>query len=537
MHRHEPTDASILSADGLAAYASLKREEEQERAEDKARGRDERVREWGSGATPSYRAGLPAFGGWDRTSYDGSLSGDARGATHEQPYSPPPPPFPAQPSSSPHPPYAPASQPRYSDPYEAEDERGDLAGGWTPDPEDDGEKGEFHYPAGTYQHGVGFNSHDGAARPHPPSKSAAGEKLKDRLANLERKFGSSTSSSFPPFAGIPPRDGARAMRARQREEKKEAKALRGVDSKGRLVTQGRRKRATLRWAQGIGAVVVGCGSIGAALLTHPPNPPPPFGSAPLWAMYILPFLSLVLTLYMHVIRPYRFKKRSSAADAAGVGGFPSGGGMLVPILPGKALPSGGGGCCGFGRSKQRVPRGGTYQPSGPMAVNLVVDPSLFAALSPAPAARQRPSEEEERKQRGGRRKREKRRRARAREREKAARDEEGLVSSSSELDSSDFSSSSSDAWSDTADPATQRKGILSHLASEQAWLAARKWGTKVAAADNLYNLALAFSVLTAVVFLASFALGCIDLSRSKALNPRLRQQRLRPVGSGGEGVV
>ncbi|GAA6013561.1 hypothetical protein JCM10207_004775 [Rhodosporidiobolus poonsookiae] len=511
----------------------------------------------GSGSTPSYRAGLPAFSQWNPTWYSGSLSGDGRGVTYHAPGA-----HSAHGVPQAYP--APGGTCAHHDPFEDEGryERGDLGGGWVADEEEDeyglrdggeGGKGEYHLPGGDYLTGVGYAA---------PSTKPRG-RVDDRLRRLEAKFGSSSPADAAGGTSKgPPKNVKQAIRlAREsrRRDKREAKERSGVDSKGRLVTVGKKKRVALRWAQGIGAVIVAVGSVGGALFTHPSTPPAQRGSLPLIALYVLPFLSLALTLYLHAIRPAIFGRRAASAAQA-----PHGAAGVFPLAMPGPPPKKGWGCCGGGRN--RAPRGaqGRYQPpGGPTTVNLVVDPAFFPALTGHPS---RNTDAEDRRRKAKERKRRRRRKRRREREEKAAGDDDGasLVSSSSLSSLSSLSSDdtdASDAWSATPPPSSrpQRKGILSHLALEAQWAAARAWAKRLAAADaamgtvwaavgvwavgwagrcepgegegfcDLYNTALAFSILLALAFFFSLTLGCLDLSRAK-LSPRMKQQGLRGVG-------
>ncbi|GAA5981085.1 hypothetical protein JCM11641_001448 [Rhodosporidiobolus odoratus] len=599
MHAQECTEDSILEADGLAAYQAYKQEEKEELQR-------QREEEWGAGSARYEQGLVSVYGGTAQTEMSVGYGDRRRLADHQAASSSRPPPlhyrpFPTttypQPSPSsahpsvhpvasfdsapsfhptrPHPsfprtaslprPTSSGSTPSYSaayprevywpcppaheqsgqgyrDPFEGEP--GDLASEGMAEGQEEpqGEEYDFHAAAGEYRHGVGYDSHS-ALKAADTSRGHGGKEAKqaERMRRLEAKFGKGDTAS-PGGAGrgkdLPLEELMRVPRKEQKKEKQEKKERIGVDSKGRLVTQGRRKRVALRWSQGIGPMVVGCGAIGAALLTHPEENPPPSGSAPLWALYLLPFLSLALTLFLHALRPTLYRKRIRKQAGPSQSPFSSGcpgGGMVVPLTQGGAGPGG------------RSPGGGAA-----------------AAASDGPSSQPpRRIREEERDRRTRRRRKKEKEKRRKRQREKRGGepgdDAEELVSSSSLSSLSSLSSDegTSDAWSATADPSKQRKGILSHFQHEEVWMAARGWAKKVAAAEcvagilwvgvgvwaigwagkcpargfegycNLYNLALAFAILTSLVFFSSFVLGCIDLSRSKGANPRGKQKRIR----------
>ncbi|BGP10220.1 hypothetical protein JCM10049v2_006103 [Rhodotorula toruloides] len=135
------------------------------------------------------------------------------------------------------------------------------------------------------------------------------------MEKLERKFGQERSTDA---AGVSAKQRMKEAKDATKAEKLEVQRTTGVDDKGRLVVMGRRKRLALRWFQAGGAVIVGIGSIGAAVLTHPKDKPPPSGSAPLLILYLLPFLSLFLTTYLFAIHigGGRTSEPKRAAEAA-----------------------------------------------------------------------------------------------------------------------------------------------------------------------------------------------------------------------------
>jgi len=97
------------------------------------------------------------------------------------------------------------------------------------------------------------------------------EKLASRMKKLERQFGEQTEAGQRNGGILSMKEEMKRMKETRRKEKEEQKERSGVDQKGRLVVGGQRKRALMRWSQGIGAIVVGVGSIGASLVSDIPS--------------------------------------------------------------------------------------------------------------------------------------------------------------------------------------------------------------------------------------------------------------------------
>lgn len=231
----------------------------------------------------------------------------------------------------------------------------------------------------------------------------------------------------------------------------------------------------------------------------PDNPAPtPKGSAPHWALIVLPFLSLALTSYLFAIHPCLFRRRRASEDSAqGPGGAAFGALGVFPLLQpqqpehSKRSWFGGG---GRGSAGDHGPGGGggKYRPpGGGMSVNLIVDPSLLPGLGGLEDAQR--ASEGERRERQQKKRRRRRRRRREERRRAAAGPGEGaeLSSSSSSSSLSTLSSDDSDPW--TASRSTgiprdstssnPRTALLSHLQHEAAWRAARSYAKRIAAVD------------------------------------------------------
>lgn len=155
----------------------------------------------------------------------------------------------------------------YRDPFSHNDvdddeARGDLAYALI----DERDKGEWFEAAGSYQQGVGFEGVSGSKR------LGLGQKAAARMEKLERKFGQERSTDA---AGVSAKQRMKEAKDATKAEKLEVQRTTGVDDKGRLVVMGRRKRLALRWFQAGGAVIVGIGSIGAAVVRLAASSSPP----------------------------------------------------------------------------------------------------------------------------------------------------------------------------------------------------------------------------------------------------------------------
>jgi hypothetical protein len=187
----------------------------------------------------------------------------------------------------------------------------------------------------------------------------------ERMRMLEREFGAQSKSKNRSniWAGL--------------DENGEP-IIGSVDEKGRLVTQGPKKRMALRVLQIILTLTAGVPSIYAALVspyqispeqvTHllqvikPTGVPPPSGKPPAFVLYILSVITLLLLLYLFMFRPCCCPGRRHKSD-------PLGGGMMV--LPVQAIPSGKDG------PKKKDRKKGANREQGNVHVNLIVDPHMF----------------------------------------------------------------------------------------------------------------------------------------------------------------
>lgn len=195
---------------------------------------------------------LPEFSRWSPTWISGGYSLDGKGYTSQAPH------------------YLNGQEENIGrnwqiDPYSTNNDF-DVGGGGRK--EWDGKSG------GEYRYGVGFE--DGTVG---KSKKRLEREVAERMKKLEREFGEGGAGGEG-MGGINNSSGRKSLnamsmkeriefgKAEKKREKLELVERSGVDSKGRLVVSGPKKRATLRWLQALCAVGVGFGSIGAAIVSN-----------------------------------------------------------------------------------------------------------------------------------------------------------------------------------------------------------------------------------------------------------------------------
>ncbi|KAI0082834.1 hypothetical protein K474DRAFT_1584923 [Panus rudis PR-1116 ss-1] len=139
-----------------------------------------------------------------------------------------------------------------------------------------------------------------------------------------------------------------------------------VDQKGRLITDGPKKRLAVRWLQVLLALLAGGSSIYAALIIKLPSPPPPAGKPQTYILYVLSVLTFLFCTYFFLIYPSCCGPRKATALSSPYGSGP--GGMM--ILPVQGPPGG-----KKGKKNKKGKKGGG--PGGDVQVNLIVDPTMF----------------------------------------------------------------------------------------------------------------------------------------------------------------
>lgn len=157
-----------------------------------------------------------------------------------------------------------------------------------------------------------------------------------------------------------------------------------VDEKGRLVTDGPKKRVAVRVIETTLALGIAVSVVYAALVRcylpsrsalisvlqwiKTPQPPPPQSKPHTFALYALSVLTSLFLLYRFLFRPCCCGRRRKKRTPAGFG--PSG----LAVLPVQGLPG--------EKAKKKTKGKKGKQERGDVQVNLIVDPTMFGSLRP-----------------------------------------------------------------------------------------------------------------------------------------------------------
>jgi len=134
-----------------------------------------------------------------------------------------------------------------------------------------------------------------------------------------------------------------------------------VDQRGRLITDGPKKRVANRVIQAVLALGTACSIIYAALWIKTSSPPPPQSKPHTFALYALSVLTSLFFLYRFLFRSCCCGHRRKKQNPTGLG--PGG----LAVLPVQGLPD--------NKKKKKGKKGKGEQ--GSVQVNLIVDPTMF----------------------------------------------------------------------------------------------------------------------------------------------------------------
>ncbi|KAH9901543.1 hypothetical protein C8Q73DRAFT_678186 [Cubamyces lactineus] len=285
--------------------------------------------------------------------------------------------------------------------------------------EHDPTRDPYSSPPPTYPYGSSYGSHSRYSRDQgmvpwgtdPPDSDHPidPETKEERMRMLEREFGGK--------GGV-------------KDESDPTMTVGSVDERGRLITDGPKKRLVVRWLQALLALTAAISSIYAALIIKPPSPAPPANKLPAYLLYVLSVLTFLGCTYLFLIYPCccGARKPKDGPYTQGPGGM-----MVLPV---QGLPGG----------KPKKGKKGKGAPAEGVQVNLIVDPSMFGRDS------ERGREDEE--------------------------DWQG-EDDATEAPPGSYSGASSAGRQRRSPP---RRGIFAGLAMEEQWRKARKmlkWGTTV----------------------------------------------------------
>ncbi|KAJ3531141.1 hypothetical protein NMY22_g8274 [Coprinellus aureogranulatus] len=218
-------------------------------------------------------------------------------------------------------------------------------------------------------------SYDPPEYGQPPLDPEVKEK---RMRMLEKAFGTDTKKD----RSQPKRDNGKG---KERDDglmrDDDGKLMVGTpDGKGGLVTQGPRLRAAVRFLQILLVVAVGGPVIWAGIKLKPNPAPPPAGKPPLYVLYVLAPLTLLLLLYLFVIRPCTLRRRYSASKYTQPGAAQ--GMMVLPVAAAGGKGGKKGGPMKFSGGKKN--KKGKHGPGmgGDVQVNLILPRSAFNFSSP-----------------------------------------------------------------------------------------------------------------------------------------------------------
>ncbi|TFY67043.1 hypothetical protein EVJ58_g1879 [Rhodofomes roseus] len=123
-----------------------------------------------------------------------------------------------------------------------------------------------------------------------------------------------------------------------------------VDGKGKLITEGPKKRLAVRCIQVLLVIAACIASVYTGLIIKTTSTPPPKGKMPAYVLYVFSFITLLACIYMYMIHPCCCGARDRKLDSA---------------CPGGKKPKG---------KKNKKGAGG---PGEGVQVNLIVDPTMF----------------------------------------------------------------------------------------------------------------------------------------------------------------
>ncbi|TFK92299.1 hypothetical protein K466DRAFT_582020 [Polyporus arcularius HHB13444] len=202
-------------------------------------------------------------------------------------------------------------------------------------------------PPPSYPYGSSYGAHSRSSRDHglvpwsadPDERPVDPEIKEERVRMLEREFAKDAGKDAEP-----------------------ERVVGSVDGRGKLITEGPKKRLAVRWIQFLLALTAVISSIYSGLIIKPSSLPPPAKKLPAYVLYILSFITLIGCTFLFLIYPCCCGSRTPK-DTPHTGGP---GGMMV--LPVQGFPGG---------KPNKKGKKGKGPPDGSVQVNLIVDPTMF----------------------------------------------------------------------------------------------------------------------------------------------------------------
>ncbi|KAH9945878.1 uncharacterized protein BXZ73DRAFT_37303 [Epithele typhae] len=204
----------------------------------------------------------------------------------------------------------------------------------------------YSSPPPSYPYGSSYGPHSGSSRDNHivPWNADSEERPVDpgtkeeRIRMLEREFGKDAGKTGEPETLVG-----------------------SVDLRGRLITEGPRKRLATRWIQVLLSLATAVASLYTGFVIKPPTPAPPASKLPAYVLYGLSFISFFGCTFFYLIYPCCCGTRKPRST-------PLTGPQGMMVLPVQGLPG--------GKPKKKGKKG-KGQPDGGVQVNLIVDPSMF----------------------------------------------------------------------------------------------------------------------------------------------------------------
>lgn len=195
--------------------------------------------------------------------------------------------------------------------------------------------------------------------PHPYGQTMTKDYVKEeRIRMLEKEFGPKMTSKRRSKAADDDELDDDSLEA-------ENVPMGGIDAKGRLVLPRRKLRTTTRWLQSLVSLGAAGLGIGGFILIRPQEKAPPSGTFASFVLYGVSAISSIVCLWLFALKPCC----RSGREPKSLGGPAAGHGLVIPIMAAGGGAAGGNGKPSMFGKKSKAQQGPT--------VNLIVDPKLL----------------------------------------------------------------------------------------------------------------------------------------------------------------